>query len=234
MEIKGTTMNMRLTHLLLAIACTPITLYCGSAFANSCSKADINDYLKSGFNHEQVVKLCTSDKPTQASQPTYNSISKPAKTVTPAIVLTTGNREANNSSPSSNRNEDQIYLETVIEGNPVTLSAHSLSFKRRECAFYGDENVTGFRDKACVNTQTTINFDGLQVVRATKGTFLIREQELIVKGNITREYLSLDGLNKYKVAAVKKQLPTSPNQMNMPVKKGINPKDVVTRLKKYL
>ena len=222
-------MNMRLPHALLTIACTPLILYYGNAFANSCSKTDINDYLKSGFSHEQVIKLCTSDKPTQAAQSTYNSIPKP---VTDSVPVTT--HENTDSTKPSHRNEDQIYLETVIEGNPVTLSAQSLSFKRKECAVYGDANVTGFRDKACLNTLTTISFNGLQIIRATKGTFLIREQELIVKGHITREYLSLEGLNKYKVAAVKEQLPTSPSQINIPVKKGIDPKVVAVKIKKYL
>ena len=196
---------------------------------SSCSKEDINHYLKSGFTHDQVVKLCTDSATTQPKSNLSQPISTPPQTAPKSITS-----RQNQSHPSSmGRTEDQVYFSTVIEGNPVTLSNDKLIFERKECAVYGDVNLTGFRDKACLKTRTTITLKGLQVLRATKGILLLKEQELLVKGHITRDYINTSGLNKYKMISVNEQLPTHPKQLNIPIKKGIDPKILAGKLKKY-
>ncbi len=226
---------MSFIKILPALTCFALIAYSGSALANSCSKADIDHYLKSGFTHDQVVKLCTDTATTpsvQSSGNLYQSISTPDRSAPVATATPLHNNPSANITPSR-VNNDQVYFETVVEGNPVTITADKLSFDRRECAIYGDVDMTGFRDKACVDTRTTINLKGLQILRATKGVFLIKEQELLVKGNITREYLNTSGLNKYKMKAVNQQLPTQPTKLNIPIKKGIDPRVVAGKLKKY-
>ena len=220
---------MSLIRTLPALTCFAIMAYSGSALADSCSKADIDHYLKSGFTHDQVVKLCTDTATPQSSGNLYQSISTPNRSA-PAPVAAIASPSVNTGRRSS---EDQVYFETVIEGNPVTLSNNQLIFERKECAVYGELDMTQIREKACVKTRTTINLKGLEVVRATKGVLLIREQELLVKGNISREYISTTGLNKYKMAAVRQQLPTQLKKFNIPIKKGIDPKTVAGKLKKY-
>ena len=116
----------------------------------------------------------------------------------------------------------------------MNLDDDKLSYQTRECAVYGEEDISGIRDKACTDTLINIHFDGLKVIRAQKGILLIRKHELIVQGNITREYLDVSHLDKYKMAEVKKQLPLTMDTFNIPVANGIDPKNVVARLNRFI
>ncbi len=211
---------MKLLSALSLSICFTLTLYNNNALAGSCSKNDIDHYLKSGFNHDQIVKLCS----TAAVKPAPVAYQAPVAAVAPTYKTP---------APVASQDANQLYFETVINANPVTLSGNSLIFERKECATYGDIDMTQTRDKACVNTRTTIQLKGLQIIRAQKAILMVRKQELVVKGHITREYLDLAKHNKYKVAAIQKQLPAQPEELNIPVKKGIDPTRVVIKLKAY-
>jgi hypothetical protein len=226
-------MNMRAINILLSFSALTLISVSQLATASSCSKADVDHYLKSGFTHDQVVKLCTEASSSRSSGSLYQSISKPAQPTSAPIASGNATTTTVSTVSRGGRSEDQVYFETVIEGSPVTLSNDKLIFERKECAVYGELDMTQTRDKACVNTRTTINLKGLEVIRATKGIVLLKPQELIVKGSITREYLNISRLNKYQSAAVKEQLPINPGKFNIPVKKGIDPNTVAGKLKKY-
>lgn len=199
--------------------------------ANSCAKADIDYYLQRGFTHNQIVRLCSTVAPNKQSQ------QPPLLTNTPAST------ESSNQAPplatSLNRqpastNEDKAYFQTVLNAKSTTLTPSSLSYVSRECVKYGEENLAGLKSKACANTKVTINFNGLRVVKAVKGIFLIRDQELILQGNIQREYLDINSMNPKKQAEVRAQLSVQPKQLDLPVLKGIDPKQVADKLKKYI
>jgi hypothetical protein len=215
---------MKLINALSLAICFTLTLYSNNSLAGSCSKNDIDHYLKSGFSHDQIVKLCA----TAVAKPVVNAPYQAPVTATPAAT-----QPYNAPAPVASQDANQLYFETVIKANPVTLSGSSLIFQRKECAIYGDIDMTQTRDKACVNTRTTIQLKGLQIIRAQKAILMVRKQELVVKGTITREYLDLGKHNKYKIAAIRKQLPAQPETLNIPVKNGIDPTIVVTKLKAY-
>lgn len=208
---------MKLISALSLSICFTFAFYANHALAGACSKNDIDHYLKTGFSHDQVVKLCAnSPTPPPTAVNTYRA---PVATAVAA--------------PATTQDANQIYFETVIKADPVTLTPDSLSFERKECVIYGEIDMTQTRDKACAKTRTTISLKGLQIIRAQKEIIMIRKQELIVKGNITREFLDLGKNNKYKIAEIRRQLSTQPTELNVPIKKGIDPAQVVTKLKLY-
>lgn len=209
------------------------TLFTINSFANNCSMQQIDQYLKKGFTHDQVVKLCTTAKPApqQPAAPVssngdlYEGLSgKSPKTANPTPQTST--QPANN--------EDQLYFATVLDASPVIVSRDKLSYESKECAVYGDMDITQMRDKACIHSRVNIPFAGLTIISAQKSIPLIRDQELMIKGNITREYIDTGNLNQYQMQAVQEQLPLIVNQLDIPVKKGINPKDVATRLNRFI
>jgi hypothetical protein len=210
---------MKLINILSLSVCFTVTLFANNSFAGSCSKSDIDHYLKSGFKHDQIVKLCA----TSVAQPTTNTVYRPPSATGVAAPVAS----------ASTQDVNQIYFETVIEADPVTLSADSLVFERKECVTYGLLDMTQTRDKACARTRTTIGLKGLQIIRAQKEIILIKKQELIVKGAITREFIDLGKNNKYQIAEIRKQLSTQPTKLNIPTKKGIDPKQIATKLKLY-
>ncbi|MCK5725731.1 MAG: hypothetical protein KAH22_02755 [Thiotrichaceae bacterium] len=193
------------------IALTLLSMATLNAYA-ACSTQQVDHYLKKGFSHEQIVQLCG----TQAQASTGSlSVSRPT-------ASTPSNRVHSNK---------QTYFNTVIEGRAIHYTGQQLIFERKECVDYGEVNMTGFKEKACVNTRTTVNLANLQVLKANKGLFLVREQQLLVKGTITREYLDIHQLDKYKAATVRKLLSNHPATLNIPVKSGIDPKVVAIKLK---
>ena len=200
--------------------------------ANSCQKADIEYYLQRGFTHDQVVRLCstTNSAPTQAATPDVSTVSA----VPQYQHQNSTSLAAQPSVPDMTSIQDQVYFETVLIATSAKLSPESLSYVSKECVEYGDAGIAGLRSKACANTKVTLPFNGLQVVRATKGIFLFRQQELLLRGNIQREYLNLSSYSSTEQAAIRAQLPENLSQLDLPVRKGVDPRQVAARLQKYI
>ena len=198
--------------------------------ANSCSKADIDYYLQRGFSHEQVIRLCA------------DSMGSNSTTQSPSATQEYGGGTTipASSSPAFNRSQnyeltaDRVYFETVLNAKSANLTPTHLSYTAKECIKYGEENLGGLRDKACVNSHITVNFKGLKVIKAIKGILLIRDQEMVLQGNINREYLNYNSLSPAQQAVIRAKLPTQPNRLDLPVRKGIDPKLVAQKLKKYI
>jgi len=190
-------------------------------------KADIDYYLQRGFSHDQVIRLCADGTGSNgmASAPQDSSATATTRTA-PAQSL--------NYPQNNDLTADRVYFETVLNAQSANLTPENLSYTSKECVEYGEVNLGGLRDKACVNTQVTVNFKGLEIIKAVKGIFLIRDQKMIVQGDIQREYLNYNSLSAGKQAVVRAQLPTRPHRLNLPVLKGIDPKQVASRLKKYI
>ena len=206
-----------------------------TAWANVCSKADIDFYLQRGFSHEQVVRLC-SNAPVMGQKTPAKTSPAPAQTkpvVTPAISTTdTTTPTTDTTQPAGNMvsQSDLIYFKTAIESDQVELTPDSLSYTRSGCIKYGEEDITGFKEDACVTTRTKIERSGLKVLKAQSGIFLIRDAELIVAGKITREVLDADKLKTKKRKTFLAEYSLNPAQINIPLRSGIKPNEVAARL----
>lgn len=239
---------MKTTFTAFYLTCLSLFLLAASnqVFANGCTMQTIDTYLSKGFTHDQVVSLCASAAPatpsTASSASIQQQIQAEVKRQVQQQVNTSVDKQiqqqiqhaqaSNNLAPSGSH--DELYFATVIKGTPINLEDDVLSYNTRECAVYGEEDISGIRDKACVNTKISIYFDNLKVIRAQKGIMLIRKHELIVKGKITREYLGVSHLDKYQMVEVDKQLPLSMETFNIPVADGIDPKNVAARLNRFI
>lgn len=200
--------------------CFTLALYAGNSLAASCSKSDVDHYLKSGFNHAQVVKLCENSG---VPAPANNTYRPPANTgIVAAAPVAAPTQDVN-----------QVYFEAALNADNVAFSGDNLAFERKECVIYGELDMTQTREKACAKTRAIIGLKGLDIVRAQKGIVLIRKQELVVKGNISREFIDFGNNNKYKVAALRKGLAIQPSELEIPLTKGIDPNQVVKKLRLY-
>lgn len=212
-----------------------------SAWANACSKADIDFYLQRGFSHEQVVKLCSNAPVMMQNTPAQNP-STGNQQITPAVAPVQTKPSAVDSTATTTTitapkpviketsQADIIYFKTAIESDQVELTADALSYIFSGCIKYGEEDVAGFKEEACVKTLTTIKRKGLRVIKAQKGIVLIRDHALIVAGEIKREVLDADKLKAKKRKAFLAEYALNPEQLNIPVRSGIDPHDVAARL----
>lgn len=227
------------------------SLLAGStAWANACSKADIDFYLQRGFSHEQVVRLCgnapvmmqpsaptqispTPKTPQQATPAPASTQAKPGPAVTtntPPVETTMPAIATPKPAGNSVSQGDLVYFKTAIKSDQVDLTPDALSYLLAGCIKYGEPDFNGFKEEACVNTRTTIKRKGLQVIKAQKGILLIRDHKLIVAGDIRREVLNADKLSAKKRKAFLAEYELNPDQLNIPVRSGINPRDVAARL----
>jgi alpha-galactosidase/6-phospho-beta-glucosidase family protein len=127
-----------------------------------------------------------------------------------------------------------VYLEAALKASNVRLTPPILSYSSKECIEYGNRNNSDLNSEACVNSNITINLNGLNVIKASKGIFLIKNVELIVEGNIKREYVNINAIRRQDREAILSLLPTNPRQIKLPVKSGIIPSQVVEKLKPYI
>ncbi len=202
-----TKLSTRTTASLLAV----FSLFFSSELlASGCSKADIEYYLQKGFNHDQVTKLCSIPVAAAPSQ---------------------GQAPAQRNSPQG---EDQAYLAAALDAKNVTLNQNQLSYTSKECAEYGPPNNTDLIEEACVNSTVTVNFAGLKIKKIANGFFLIKDAQFLVEGNLKRDYLNLGSVRRQEKSEVLRLLPTNPKQVNIPIRRGIDPEDVAQRLRKYI
>jgi len=182
----------------------------------------IDQLLQRGFDRNQIVTLCGKQ---HSTPPSKKPELKPEPSTKPS-PQTIG------APPGTTVDKDSFYLQTVIDADKVEVTAEALTYWRDKCYAYGTEGFTGFRPEACVNMRTSILREGLKVVRATKGILLIRDQELIVSGNIQQKILNPRKLKPKELKRLSADYPTSPKKINIPIKKGINPVKVAETLKR--
>ena len=188
-------------------------------WASSCNMGQIDQFLQRGFTHEQVVELCGNP---QTAEPSFSSQqdSEPTPTQEPATQ------------PNSEIDKDTFYLQTVIDADKVEVTPEAIIYWRDRCYAYGSEGFTGFRPEACVNMRTTINRKKLKVVRAAKAIIMIRDQEMIVSGEIKQDVLNPKKLKPKTLKSFNSDYPSSLTEINIPVKKGIDPVKVAETLKR--
>lgn len=203
--------------------------------ASSCSKADIDYYLQKGFTHNQVVRLCAIPGATTAAPSQV-----PARRVTAPVTPTSSyNNNYSNPAPVPNQQfsaarEDQVYLEAALKATNIKLTPPVLSYNAKECIEYGDKNLAELNDEACVKSKITINLKGLRIVKASKGIFLLKDTEMLLEGDIQREYLNINSIRRQDREAIQRLLPNKPRQLNLPIRNGIDPKQVSEKLQRHI
>lgn len=180
-----------------------LILSSSSALANNCSRDDVDHYLKSGFTHTQVVQLCGSAKPAP-------------KTVAPQSTAASS--------------DETIFFKSSIEAPSVELGTDQLVYTRKECMKFGLPDMMGEKEELCRDVRTTINYQGLTVKAAHQGIPLIQDRELILAGNFTRELMEPENIPGRFKKDFFKDFVSTPETINMPVRKGFNPEEVGQRL----
>ena len=187
-------------------------------WAGSCNMEQIDQFLQRGFTHEQVVELCGNPQTAEPSSPQQDSEHTPTQEPV--------------TQPNSGIDKDTFYLQTVIDADKVEVTPEAITYWRDKCYAYGSEGFTGFRPEACVNMRTTINRKGLEIVRASKAIIMIRDQEMIVSGDIKQDVLNPKKLKPNTLKSFNADYPSSLTEINIPVKKGIDPVKVAETLKR--
>lgn len=195
-------------------------------WASSCSLEEIDQFLQRGFSHEQIVKLCGNQQP---AAPAADSSPVPAA---PSPAATNPPPQAGITQSATTVDKDIFYLQTVIDADKVEVTPEAIIYWRNKCFPYGAESYSGFRPEACVNMRSTLNRKGLKVVRAVKGILLIRDQEMIVGGTLKQDVLDPEKLKPKTLEDFIVDYPASPAELNIPVKKGIDPAGVAAALKR--
>ncbi len=231
----------RLTSIVLLAALTGSshTLYA----AGGCSQSEVDHYLDRGFTPAQVVQLCGTAAPVVAPAappeppPAPKAMPAPAAPAMPAATTNSAPGAAASVAAGSQRpaslSEEQWYeLKNAIEADEVTFEGGKLIYTRDRCHKFGSEDFAGFKEKACVITRTTIAPQGLKIVNAQKYIFLIQDAELIVSGNIKREVLNADSLKPKIREGFLAEFSTSPEKLDIPIKKGFEPPKIARHLEK--
>lgn len=193
--------------------------------ANSCSKTDITFYLQKGFSHDQVMRLCAT---TSATVQASTAQAQKAPLAMGSSYTTNAPRQNNST------RESQIYLEAAFKTNDVRLSPPLLTYTSKECVEHGPENNSDLNTESCIDSRVTVNLNGLKIIKASKGIFLIKNTELVVEGNIKREYININSVRRQDREVIKTMLPTNPKQINLPIKSGIDPHQVAKKLKPFI
>jgi hypothetical protein len=180
-----------------------LLLSSSSASANTCSRADVDHYLKSGFTHAQVVQLCGSAKPA------------------PKTVAT---------QRTSVSSDEAIFFKSAIEAPSVEIGDDQMVYTRKECMKFGLPDMMGEKEELCRNVKTTINYQGLTIEAAHQGIPLIQDRELILAGSFTRELMEPESIPGRFKKDFFKYFVSTPETINVPVRKGFNPEEVGQRL----
>lgn len=188
-----------------------------SVSANNCNKNDIDHYLKSGFSHTQVVQLCGT---------------KPAA-VAPVVMPLAKDIRPLAASPYSNNTNDQIFFKSAIKAHKVEVGADKLIYLNNECMEFGLEDMMGEKESLCRDVKTTITYAGLKIIQTQKEIPLLQKSHLIVSATISRELLQKDNIPKRHKKAFFEDFATAPNTIDIPFRKGFDPKDIAARLMAY-
>lgn len=209
-------MPMQLKRFLLLMISTSTLLISGESFANSCSRADVDYYLQRGFTTDQVTRLCSTAAP--APQAQY-----PAQAYAPVNPQTQKMRD------------DQNFLQTALNARNVKLTKDGLSYSAEECDTYEHHPLRREMDEeVCVKSNVNVKFAGLKIVDSQRGFLMLRDSELIVQGDITREYTNFNKIRRQDRSLVKQLMPTKPKTLKIRARRGMDPELIAERLRPYI
>jgi len=178
-----------------------------------CSREDINWYLKKGFSHEQVVKLCgESDSVGQdaGKQPVKSLQTKPQQ-------------KSHKTRPTmdSESSEPETFLKIAIQASEVFITDETLQYVKKTCIEYGIEDFNGFRNAACPLVSFSIQRDGMGVETTdTRNFFIFPSQQITVSGTIERRIQDLEQYPEKTRRKLLRALETGPETV-IPIRKEI-------------
>jgi len=221
-KLKQLSKNI-VTSILALSTLTMLSIFpTSTALANSCSKSDIDYYLQRGFSNDQVVQLCAGGSQSSGQQ---------AQTYQAPAVQTQQQQQ------QSQVREDESYLSAALDADSVTMTDQKITLLPRECIEYGPTGSAkasaDLEETLCVDTKLDINFAGMKVGKISRGFLLVRDTKVNIKGTIKREFIGINQLRRQDRDAIRERLSTNPTQVNLSIRKGIDPRAVASRLKKH-
>lgn len=199
------------------------------AYAGNCSRGDVVFYLKQGFTHDQVAKICYQGNVRNNVDKQADSSSAMANPGTPLTHSKSLSQAA--STVVSAKTDNLIFLKSSINSDELELTDTKIVLtNHNDCIKYGIEDGAGFRDKVCVQTQTTIRLPGLKILKAKNNLPFIGKPELIIAGDIQRQILNPESLSTKQHRELAKDFKTRPASLELALRSGINPKQVQRKL----
>jgi len=215
--------RIKISILVLSILSLSSIFPSSVAFANSCSKSDIDYYLQRGFTNAQVVQLCAGPATTQNTGQTYQAPSQ---------------SQIQQNQQSNQLREDQSYLSAALDADGITMTSQGITLLPRECIEYGNKSgskaAADLIETICVNTQLKIDFAGLRINKAQKGIFLVRDATVDITGNIKRDFIGINDLRRQDRESIIETLSKTPKSVKLKIRRGIDPNAVAQRLRKYI
>ncbi len=214
----------------------------------SCTRDDIDHYLKQGFNHQQVVSLCNSNSTPAKQSPQLSTQAIPAKsepTPQPRHQLQQTQKPAPlpipvyqyESTRMVNNHPDAVFLATAIEAYDLEITDSALIFTRKDCFNYGQEDWNEFKNRACPHIKYTVKKNGLKIVERDNGFFGLGSTALHISGNIEAEILDLDQFKEKYHQEINAVIEENTKKLQIDVRAGMPQSKVETvllRLSKQL
>lgn len=223
MAIKNTLVSYTLTPTVIRTFYMMGILFSASSNA-TCPRDDVTYYLKEGFNHEQIVKLCSKQKGTPQQQ-----LDSSTSELTKKTVLLSNEQKQNvniapiqqHKVPAIDDNQDAIFLATAVEAYDVEVTDEAIIFKRKDCFNYGQEDWNEFQDRACPKVKYSISRKGLKIVDRDNGFFGMGSTALYVSGNIEAEILDLDEFQPKHQDVIKATIQKNTEKLKINIRSGM-------------
>lgn len=185
----------------------------------SCTRADVEFYLKNGFNQEQITAICAASASPETSRNVEPSRpgSSPMKTGTPPAQAS---KKPQDTMVSPQTNVD-LTLHTAIKGHDITVNSEHIAYTLKNCIEYSEEDLFGFRKNSCLLQRFTLGLKGLEVVTTGKKLYFFGTGEIRVRGDIQREIISgLENLDTADRKLLEAELETG-NETVIPIREDV-------------
>lgn len=178
-----------------------------------CGIEAIKFYLANNFSTEQISRMC--------QMPTHSDSAFPnIQKAKPLAYKTKLNPEYDS---------ETLFFNRSIISNQLTVSGSILQYRAKECIRYGDEDITGFKEKICTNISTRIQRHHLEIMSVTKKSFF-SDNELLVKGNIKREIFDKKTLSNEELEILAEHLNLNPKVFEIKLRDDADPQQVADAL----
>ncbi len=210
-----------LKKLSLASLCV---LFSAEAYA-TCPREDVAYYLQQGFNHQQIVTLCS-----EQAKPSYQKPYTPINETPPQIVVPKTKQQAplvttpaviRDQATGIYANPDAVFLATAIEAYDVEVTENTIMFTRKDCFSFGQEDWNEFKNSACPTVKYTIVRGGLEVLERDNGFFGLGSTALYISGNIRADILDLEEFKQRYHQDIKRIVQQNTEKLKIDVRSGM-------------
>ena len=219
---------MSMLHALKGVA-RPITqllltiLFSAEVYA-ACRRDDVVYYLQQGFNHEQIVKLCS--EPKTSYQKPFTSANKPQQKVLSPQIKQQAQPIAKppvirHEASGIYGNPDAVFLATAIEAYDVEVTENTIMFTRKDCFTYGQEDWNEFKSSACLVVKYTIVRGGLKILERDNGFFSLGGTSLYISGNIRADIIDLNKFKQDHQPEIKRIVQENTKKLKIDVRSGM-------------